>query len=189
MRNILWLIVLFIFSFVSMTFADDEIDKVIKKAESGDATAQTSLGFMYSRDDDSFQDYKKAFEWFEKAAMQGDAYGQYGLAMLYDKGNGVPKDSEKAAKWYKKAAVLFEKAAMQGDDKAQFMLGSMYNVGAGVPKDKVMAYAYINISASAGNAKFIEQRDLLQKKMTQIQIENAQELCRELFKKINESNK
>ncbi len=48
--------------------------------------------------------YKKAFEWYQKAADQNNADGQYGLGYMYDTGTGVPQNSDTAMVWYKKAA-------------------------------------------------------------------------------------
>lgn len=50
------------------------------------------------------QNYKKAFQWFEKAAGEEIPAAQYNLAILYQYGCGVEKDEEKAALWMAKAA-------------------------------------------------------------------------------------
>ncbi len=66
----------------------------------------------------------------------------------------------------------------------------MYCNGESVPKDCVMAYAYYNISASGEykieNFKINDDRDKLEKEMTSEQIEKAQDISRDLFKKIEE---
>ena len=49
------------------------------------------------------KDYKKAFEWYEKAASQGYADAQYSLGNMYKYGRGVEKDSKKAKKLFKEA--------------------------------------------------------------------------------------
>ena len=61
--------------------------------------------------------YKKAIEWFEKAAEQGDADAQYNLGVMYYDGQGVDVN-------YKKAFECYEKAAEQGHAQAQHNLVS-----------------------------------------------------------------
>ncbi len=46
------------------------------------------------------QDYKKAIEWFTKAAEQGYPIAHRGLGFLHLVGWGVPKDNEKAYAWF-----------------------------------------------------------------------------------------
>lgn len=74
------------------------------------------------------QDYKRAADWFEKAAEQGSAEDQYRLGLLYYKGQGVPQDYKKAADW-------FEKAAAQGWVAAEQMLERLHRNGQGGTKD------------------------------------------------------
>ena len=56
--------------------------------------------------------YKKAIEWFEKAAMQGDADAQCNLGVMYENGHGVDQSDSMAMRWYAKADA-------QGDERAQ----------------------------------------------------------------------
>ena len=48
-------------------------------------------------------DYKKAFEWWEKAAEQGHADAQYNLGVMYELGHGVDQSDSRAMQWYAKA--------------------------------------------------------------------------------------
>ena len=77
------------------------------------------------------KDYKKAFVWYEKAALQGHAHAQYCLAWLYDTGNGVAQDEHQAFVWY-------EKAALQGHARAQCALISKPVPGMKRPPCKVI---------------------------------------------------
>ena len=70
----------------------------------GSATAQDSIGFIYSSGKEIAQDYVEAAKWFRKAAEQGDVIGQDELGDRYYFGQGVAKDYDEAAKWYRKAA-------------------------------------------------------------------------------------
>ncbi len=56
-------------------------------------------------------DYKKAAEWFSKAAANGFAPSQYALAVMYLNGDGVPQDAEKGV-------ALLQSAARQGQPEA-----------------------------------------------------------------------
>ena len=69
--------------------------------------------------------YKKAVEWYKKAAEQGYAKAQYNLGVMYDNGRGVDVNYKKAAEWY-------EKAAEQGLAEAQYNLGMLHYHGHGV---------------------------------------------------------
>jgi TPR repeat protein len=64
------------------------------------------------------KDYKKALEWFRKAADQGYAVAQCNLGFMYANGFGVEKNDEKALEWCRKAAE-------QEDPAAQRILRSM----------------------------------------------------------------
>ena len=49
--------------------------------------------------------YKKAMEWFEKAAEQGYALAQYNLGIMHESGDGVGQSDSMAMRWYAKAAA------------------------------------------------------------------------------------
>ncbi len=109
-------------------------------AEQGLAEAQYNLGLMYVLRYGVEQDYKKAIEWYEKAANQGHAKAQFILGDMYSSGQGVRQDYKKAAEWY-------EKAATQGDANAQYNLGLMYLV----KQDYKKAFEWFEKAASQGN--------------------------------------
>ena len=46
------------------------------------------------------QDYRKAFEWVQRAAKQGYTNAQTDLAIMYESGKGVDQNYEKAMQWY-----------------------------------------------------------------------------------------
>uniref|UniRef100_A0A914YTL6 Beta-lactamase n=1 Tax=Panagrolaimus superbus TaxID=310955 RepID=A0A914YTL6_9BILA len=52
------------------------------------------------------QDFKKAAEFYAKAANMGYPEGMYNLGQLYYEGNGVKRDYKEAMKWFLKAANL-----------------------------------------------------------------------------------
>jgi TPR repeat protein len=83
---------------------------------------------MYQNGEGVRQDYKKAFEWYERAALQGDAEAQHTLALIYENGTGVKQDFEKARVWHKKAAS-------QGHTTSKYFVENMHRDGADVGKD------------------------------------------------------
>ncbi|MDA8258986.1 MAG: tetratricopeptide repeat-containing serine protease family protein [Betaproteobacteria bacterium] len=116
-----------------------------RRAEAGDASAQSALGLRYSEGKGVAKDPAQAVAWWRKAAEQGEANAQFNLGVMYYQGTGVPKDAAQALAWYRKAAE-------QGDADAQNNLGVMYDQGEGVLKDAVQAVVWYRKAADQGNA-------------------------------------
>jgi len=122
---------------------------VLAKANGGDAAAQVAVGERYAAtaaDSHNItlagEAYRRAAEWYRKAADKGDIGGEVHLAALYrDGGKGFPRDMAQAAEWYRKAAE-------QGDVTAQGTLGVLYSIGQGVPKNEVEAYYWLDLAAA-----------------------------------------
>ena len=159
------------------TFAELKI-----KAESGDAIAQSMLGWSYSSGQGVPQDNTEAVKWYRKAAGQGNADAEYSLGVHYASGQRVPQDYAEAVKWYRKAAdqgkayaqhnlgwcyassqgvpqdyaeavKWYRKAAEQGNENSQFNLGNCYADGRGVPQDYVQAVKWYRKAAEQGNVR------------------------------------
>ena len=177
---------LFLFSSSSVVFGDDfqdGLDAVQRQdyktayklwlplAEQGDATAQFYFGSLYNDGIGVPQNYKEAVKWFRLSAEQGHAKAQYNLGVTYDKGLGVPQD-------YKEAVRLYRLSAEQGDASAQFNLGFMYGTGKGVLQDYSLAHMWWNICGSSGDKDCVKNRNIVEKKMSKQQIEEAQRLAR-----------
>ena len=77
--------------------------------------------------DQAAQLYRKAVQWYHRAAEQGSAGAQYSLGRCYANGTGVKKNLDLAVQWYKKAA-------QQGNRNAQLSLALCYENGWGVQK-------------------------------------------------------
>lgn len=105
--------------------------------------AQYNLGLIHYEGRGVRQDYKKAFEWFTKAANQGDSGAQNILGVMYDNGQGVRQDHYKAKEWY-------IKAVNQGNAAAQVNLGLMYAKGQGVRQDYRKAKEWFGLSCDNG---------------------------------------
>lgn len=122
---------------------------LLAKANGGDAAAQVAVGERYAATavdlhnvTQAGEAYKRAAEWYRKAAEKGDIAGEVHLAALYrDGGKGFPRDMAQAAEWYRKAAD-------QGDVTAQGTLGVLYSIGLGVPKNDVEAYYWLDLAAA-----------------------------------------
>ena len=74
-------------------------------AEQGNAKAQYLVGASYLGGFGVLQDYKKAFEWYQKAANQGNVDAQNGLGRIYLEGNGVRPNKAKAKEIFGKTCV------------------------------------------------------------------------------------
>lgn len=98
-------------------------------AASGNAEAETDLGYMYQYGLGVPQDENHALGLYKQAATQGYAPGESALGVLLVQGNTVPHD-------YAQAIKLFETAMKQGYNSATGNLAFMYYEGVGVPKDE-----------------------------------------------------
>ncbi len=87
-------------------------------AESGDASAQTSIGTLYTKGAGVIQSDIEAVKWYRLAASQGDALGQGKLGLMYALGKGVIQSDIEAVKWYRLAAG-------QGYAEVQALLGEV----------------------------------------------------------------
>ena len=102
------------------------------------------------------KDFKKAAQWFRRAANKGHAGAQYNLGIMSYLGQGTEQDYASAAQW-------FERAGQQDHAAAQYNLGFLYYEGKGVEKDNLQAFMWIDRSANLGDEKAIRARDTLQK--------------------------
>ena len=91
--------------------AFSEFERIREQAESGDAEAQNTLGYLYSQGKDIPKDDRQAALWYHKAATQGNAAAQFNLGVLYEQGRGVGQNTEQALQWYGRAAAQGHTAA------------------------------------------------------------------------------
>jgi TPR repeat protein len=113
-------------------------------------------------------DNAAAFTLLRPLAAQGDANAQFRLSLMYGAGRGVPKNDAEALKWLRLAA-------RRGSVDAQSNLGVAYSKGRGVAQDEVRAYAWFSISALAGNAGAASNREVVARRMTPLQIAQAEQ--------------
>jgi TPR repeat protein len=124
----------------------DEMARLRKAAEQGDAQAQTNLGWMYMQGQGGLaQNDAEAVRWYRKAAAQGLAAAQTSLGVMYMEGRGgLAQDDAEAARWYRKAAA-------QGEAWGQGNLGWMYEKGrGGLAQDDAEAVRWYRKAAEQG---------------------------------------
>ena len=68
---------------------------------------------MYEQGEAVTQDYKQAFDWYQKAASQGLAGAQYQLGHMYYKGQGVKQNYVRAYMWSNLAAAKSHNFALK----------------------------------------------------------------------------
>ena len=85
----------------------------LKRAEANDPIAMIHLGANHYEEGD----YKKAFDYWTKAAELGDIGAHYNLSRLYYNGHGVEKNEEKEM-------YHLEEAAIGGHADARYALGN-----------------------------------------------------------------
>lgn len=180
----------------------DNDDAVRKKAEAGDANAQTELGATLWREGK----FEEALKWYEKAAAQGQVKAQHSLGVMYVFGQGVEQNYETAIQWFTKAAEQgdiesqyslgvryakgdhgeqdfaqavkwFTMAANQGSADAQVSLGRRYAGGEGVEKNLVEAYKWFTVAVGNGHWAGTSVRDGIIKNMTPEEISRGEELA------------
>ena len=157
----------------------ENIEELIRKAESGDSNAQNSIGVAFHNGDGVERDYQKARNWYLKAAEQNNMNALYNLGRLYVLALGVEKDLEKSFGYFLRAAELghsnamktvamaydngkgvqknnskavqwYIKAANKGLKVAQNNLGAKYEIGQGVEKDFYKAFEWYSKAAEQG---------------------------------------
>jgi TPR repeat protein len=181
-----------------------ELKFLTNDAENGIALAQYKLGMVYAHGQVLQQDDEKAAKWYRLAAEQGNSEAQYALGVMYVKGLGVLASKDEAMKWFRlylgqtiiklgqnvqgqdniyslakrnvvAALEILVNDAKKGDVTAQYYLGNFYSAGIGVSRNLVLAYMWYNISVLQGKDSAVDQIMLLEKEMTQQEIQQAQE--------------
>ncbi len=120
------------------------IKNIEYEAEQGNAEALVKLGRIYLGGLGVDVDYKKAHNYFVRAAKEHNAQAYSFLAYTHAFGLGVDYDEEKVIE-------LFEKASELNDDYASFALGFIYRKGLfGVDKDEEKSFEFAQKSSNGG---------------------------------------
>ncbi len=124
----------------------EELKRLLRRAEQGDASAQFLLGVKYYFGGGVEQDDVEAVKWCRKAADQGYADAQYALGWRSQYAKYVVQNYAEAVKWYRKAAE-------QGHKDAQYHLGVMYENGWGVEQDRKEAVKWFQKAVEQGHTE------------------------------------
>ncbi|MFQ5983970.1 MAG: tetratricopeptide repeat protein [Alphaproteobacteria bacterium] len=127
------------------------LKELLPLAKQGDAEAQYLVGVMRDHGQGVARNYRKAAEWYRKAADQGHTLAQFNLGFLYY--NGTSADGDPIPQSYIAAAAWLGKAAESGLTMAQALLGWMYFRGVGVARDYEQAMAWTRKAAYQGIAQ------------------------------------
>jgi TPR repeat protein len=151
------------------------LQEFLPLAETGTASVQFALGFVYEQVEGDPQNDAEAVRWYRRAAEKGHGEAQHNLGIMYANGRGVARNDAEAVRWY-------TKAAQQDIAKAQVNLGSMYQRGLGTPQDVILAHMWFNLAAKRlepgeDRDKAIQGRDVVAAKMTPVQLIKAQRLA------------
>lgn len=123
------------------------LENLKKRAQKGDAQAQSELGHSYLYDHSRLND-KEGYEWVKKAAEQNYAFSQLELGNIFYDPKGyyldLPQSNEQAFYWWKKAAE-------QGNAVAQAFLGMCYYEGKGCKTSYKDAFNWFMKSYKGGN--------------------------------------
>jgi len=122
---------------------EEEMDGLLKKAESGDAQAQYDYGVARMRGYLVEKDDENAMEWMRKAAEQDieSALNNMGYACL--RGFGMETNAEESVSWFKRSAA-------KGNHLAQYELGQAMMDGAGTSKDLEVGVKWLEKAANGG---------------------------------------
>jgi len=103
------------------------MNRLHKDANGNDAEAQYELGNEYFNVKGVPGNFKKAAEWYGRAARQDHDEAMVKLGYMYAIGKGVDKDLKQAVKY-------FEMAIEEENTEAMYYMGLLYSHGEGVEK-------------------------------------------------------
>lgn len=87
---------------------------------------------------------------------------------------------------FEAAEKEFRTLSQQGYSRGHHGLGVLYDAGEGVPQDRVKAYAWFDVAAAAGGGGgelSRTYRDMVGRKISPAQVQQARKLARELLDK------
>lgn len=137
-----------------------------KLAQSGDVSAQTSLGLMYARGYGVSKNMAEAQRWWSYAAAQNDPGAQFNLGLGYVRGEGVAADPALAARW-------FREAAQRGHVQAQYNLALLLHEGKGIERNPQEAYYWVKVAALQGDERAQQNLTTLAVALSETQKQDA----------------
>lgn len=130
-----------------------DMERLLADAEQGVLPALKFLGDVYFNgyEDNGIQpDWRKAIEYYEKAAQGGMEDALLDLGYIYCSGKYMEPDYEKGLDYYRQAADL-------GNTTALGNLGMSYMMGYGVEKDEKKGFEYFMKAAEGGHPMAMHQ--------------------------------
>ncbi|AMN43110.1 tetratricopeptide repeat protein [Rhodoplanes sp. Z2-YC6860] len=119
---------------------------LLPMANSGNAVAQETLGFMYSRGEGVAADDVMALRWFKLAAIAGRPDAEFEIGKFFRDGRGVPADGKAALFW-------FRRAADHGMTEAFVAVAELYLGQSGMPPDPAAASEWLLRAADLGSGE------------------------------------
>ena len=130
---------------------------------------QYRIGKMYAMGYGADQDFRKAADWYEKAAAGGNPFAAYALGCLYRRGQGVERDEARAT-------AYFQAAAARGNEYAQRMLDFLHTT----------SYAQSWSVTSAALSLMRQAAGIFQDRFRELDNEHMRHVDRKLMSKIAE---
>lgn len=143
--------------------------------ESDDARAINAIGTMYELGTGVKQNYKKAFEYYEDAAVKGNTKAYGNVAALFERGLGVKKDKGRAL-------MVYCQAMNRGDGKSINNLGMMVSTGDIFPENISVGWALFAYAADKGDLVAPGNLKKMQPYMTKSEIAEAKKIYAALKK-------
>ena len=126
-----------------------DIADLRRRANAGEASAQTELAYRYVKGKGVTQSDAEGVRLYKLAANQGSAIAHACLGWMHENGRCVPQDDAEAVRLYKLAAN-------QGVARALNNLGWMHDNGRGVTQDKAEAQRLYNLAVVQGDTDAID---------------------------------
>jgi len=104
--------------------------------------------FLYG-DDDTVQDFEKAYSLFTEEARAGNALAMHDLGMMFADGIGMDADAEQSAIWYARAFSAFQVVEQQKANRyVEYRIGKMCAAGLGTEQDDTAAAKWFSLAAA-----------------------------------------
>lgn len=148
--------------------------EMLRLAEAGNKEAQFNVGLNYTKGEWVEKNDLKSLEWMKKSAEQNYPKANYVCGYEFYYGRFIEQDLHLAFAYFSTGAKL-------GDDWSQYYTGLMYLNGEGTIQDNAYAYAWFNIAYSNGIEEALSMRDQLKSVMSELEVQDAQKLTRNLI--------
>lgn len=131
----------------------DEIDRLITRAEHGDAKAQYDLGLRTLHGRGIGKDPTIAFKIIKDSADHGNPAAQHKLAEMFRDGIGIEQNEFHADEYFYKAFHNYLDMAQGGNAYANYRVAMMYGKGDGIPQDEQKSQEYLHEAAYLGHTQ------------------------------------